>query len=98
MYEDLPYKEICFVDINEWHHRIDGSFTHQGGVATVVFYDHDSTGISLFFKLKFLCPSTETAYEALVIGLFIAYTWEFEDFGCKNIRGTSFNKSLEILL
>lgn len=42
------------------------SFTHQGGGTGLVLYVSDSTGVSLSFKLEFLCSSSEAQYRTLI--------------------------------
>lgn len=69
LHEDLPGKEICSSETEEWRLAFNWSSTPRGGSAGVVLYASDGTDISLAFKLDFLCTNNEATYEALVIEL-----------------------------
>lgn len=69
LHEDLPDKEICSLETEEWRLAFDGSSTHHGGCIGVLFYALNGTNISFPFKLEFFCTNNEAEYEALFIRL-----------------------------
>lgn len=57
--ENLPYKEICSLEANEWLFAFDVSSTYRVGGAGVLLYAPDSTNSSLTLKLESLQSHNE---------------------------------------